>query len=309
MSILDARAEAVREFNRFYTTRIGALAEGHLGSNYSLAEVRVMYEVAHRERPTASDLADALAIDRGYLSRILSRFRARGLVSVSRSEADARRRHLTLTAAGRRVFAPLDDRARENIAAMLRPLTPSDQTQVVTAMQSIRRALSRDAAAPGSEYTLRSHEPGDMGWVVQRHGELYWQEYRYDERFEALVARVVADFIDHLDPDRERCWIAERSGERVGSVFLVRKSRTIAKLRLLLVEPGARGGGLGRRLVNECVQFARSAGYRSVMLWTQSELVSARKIYVGEGFRLVAEEPHSSWSRTGLVAETWRLDF
>jgi DNA-binding MarR family transcriptional regulator/GNAT superfamily N-acetyltransferase len=292
---MDAVAQ-VREFNRFYTRTIGVLHERLLDSDFSLTEVRVLYELAHRDRPTAADLCRDLGLDAGYLSRMLRRFERLKLVTAAPSETDRRARLLSLTARGRAVFAPLDRRSSEEVAAMLAQV---DQAGLVEAMRTIRRLLEK---TPG-EVVLRAHRPGDLGWVVQRHGELYWQEWRYDERFEKLVAGIVSEF----DPARDRCWIAERDGERVGSVFLVRKSATVAKLRLLLVEPHARGLGVGKRLVAECVKHAREAGYRRIVLWTQSELAAARGIYQKAGFRKTAEERHDSWSRTGLVSETWEL--
>ena len=292
MRPIDQRADVVRHFNRFYTRRIGALGGAHLDSEFSLTEVRVLYELAHGDRTTASGIASALEIDRGYLSRMLRAFKRRGLITTRRDADDRRHTHLALTAAGRKAFAPLDRRARDEVVQMLAPLSDSRQRRVVSAMATIRGSLER-SARPGPRqveepYTLRPHRPGDMGWIVHRHGALYQAEYGYDERFEALVARVVADFIEHLDPARERCWIAERNGETVGSVFVVGKSKHVAKLRLLLVEPSARGLGIGKRLVDEVVQFARGAGYRKVVLWTQSELTAARRIYARRGIPLRA---------------------
>jgi DNA-binding MarR family transcriptional regulator/GNAT superfamily N-acetyltransferase len=310
MRPIDHRADVVRHFNRFYTHRIGALGAAHLGSEFSLTEVRVLYELAHGERTTASGIAAALEIDRGYLSRMLRAFKRRGLITTRRDAADRRHTHLALTAAGRKAFAPLDRKARDEVVQMLAPLSDSRQRRVVSAMATIRGSLEprlRPARQIEEPYTLRSHRPGDMGWIVHRHGALYQAEYGYDERFEALVARVVADFIEHLDPARERCWIAERNGETVGSVFVVAKSKHVAKLRLLLVEPSARGLGIGKRLVDEVVQFARGAGYRKVVLWTQSELTAARRIYHAAGFRRVREESHRSFG-TPAVAEVWELE-
>jgi GNAT superfamily N-acetyltransferase len=213
---------------------------------------------------------------------------------------------LNLTRKGRKVFEPLESRSNQQVGAMLNKLSPAKQDDLIHAMRTIESLLDPQEKT-ASPYMLRQHRPGDMGWVVQRHGELYWQEYRYDERFEALVARIVADFVEKLDPARERCWIAERDGESVGSVFLVQKSKTISKLRLLLVEPSARGLGIGGRLVSECVRFAREAGYKKMMLWTQSELAAARAIYQKAGFELVGKKRHRSWSRKDLVAETWEM--
>ncbi|MFN2546290.1 MAG: GNAT family N-acetyltransferase [Myxococcales bacterium] len=301
---MDAVAQ-VREFNRFYTRTIGVLQERLLDSEFSLTEVRVLYELSHRDRLTASDLCRDLGLDAGYLSRILRRFEKLRLVAVEKSPADARTRLLSLTPRGRAVFAPLDRRSSEEVAVLLAGMAEEDRSRLVQSMRTIAELL-RKPAAP-DEVVLRPHRPGDMGWVVQRHGELYWQEWRYDERFEALVAEIVAHFVQNFDSARERCWIAERGGERLGSVFLVRQSATVAKLRLLLVEPHARGLGIGRRLVDGCVQFARDAGYRKVVLWTQSELLAARRIYAACGFERAGEERHDSWRRTGLVAESWEL--
>jgi DNA-binding MarR family transcriptional regulator/GNAT superfamily N-acetyltransferase len=298
--------ETVRRFNRFYTRQIGVLQEHLLQSQFSLTEVRVLYELAHREDVTAKDLCRDLGVDRGYVSRMLQTFEKHGWIKTAPSPEDRRCQFLSLTAKGHKVFDPLERRSSEEVAAMLARLSPHQQKKMLAAIHDIESVLvpSQPAATP---YILRQHRPGDMGWVVQRHGELYWQEYRYDERFEALVAEIVAEFIQNLDPQRERCWIAEKDGENVGSIFLVKKSQSIAKLRLLLVEPSARGLGIGKRLVEECVHFAKESGYKEIMLWTQSELPAARGIYKNAGFQLVAEEKHDSWSRKNLVAETWEL--
>jgi DNA-binding MarR family transcriptional regulator/ribosomal protein S18 acetylase RimI-like enzyme len=305
---IERRAESVRDFNRFYTRRIGALGDGHLGSAHSLTEVRVLFELAHRGQTTATEIGEALGLDRGYLSRTVRAFRKRGLVDATTGPDDRRQTLLRLTAAGRKAFAPLDAAARAEVVAMLQPLGASEQRRLLGAMDSVRRSLER-GTLPGAAppYILRDHRPGDMGWVVHRHGVLYFEEYRYDERFEALVAEVVAHFIQGFDAKRERCWIAERGGEIVGSVFVAAKSRRVAKLRLLLVEPSARGLGLGRHLVDEVIRFSRRAGYSRLELWTQSELKAARRIYVAAGFTLVAEEKHESFGKP-LVAETWVLE-
>jgi DNA-binding MarR family transcriptional regulator/N-acetylglutamate synthase-like GNAT family acetyltransferase len=298
--------QTIRRFNRFYTRQIGVLQEHLLQSQFSLTEVRVLYELAHRENITAKDLCRDLGLDRGYVSRMLQTFETQGWIKTSPSPDDRRRQFLSLTAKGHKVFDPLERRSSDEVAAMLGRLSPKQQTKMITAIHDIESVLA--PSQPSVEpYILRQHRPGDMGWVVQRHGELYWREYHYDERFEALVAEIVAEFVQNLDHKRERCWIAERNGENVGSVFLVKKSSSIAKLRLLLVEPSARGLGIGKRLVEECVHFARQAGYKKIMLWTQSELSAARGIYESAGFHRVAEEHHDSWSRKNLVAETWEL--
>jgi len=304
--VADNPVLAVRRFNRFYTRQIGVLQEHLLASQFSLTEVRVLYELAHRENATAKELCQDLGLDRGYVSRMLRGFERQGWIKTTPSPEDRRLQYLALTFRGHKVFDPLEDRSSDEVAAMLGKLSPTRQRKLVAAMNEVEDIL---AAAPraAAPYVLRPHRSGDMGWVVQRHGELYWKEYCYDERFEALVAGIVAEFIEKFDAARERCWIAEKEGENVGSVLLVKKSVTVAKLRLLLVEPSARGLGIGKRLVEECVRFARDAAYKKIMLWTQSELAAARGIYQRAGFRKIAEEKHASWSRTDLVAETWEL--
>jgi DNA-binding MarR family transcriptional regulator/GNAT superfamily N-acetyltransferase len=303
----DSRAAAVRRFNRFYTRQIGVLNEGFLQSPFSLTEGRVLYELAHQERPTASEVSAALGVDTGYLSRILRRFERHGLVKRERSRADGRRSHLGLTAKGRAGLAALDARSQGDVRDMLSHLSEPDQRRLLESMRTVERLLGAPAEpAPG--YLLRPHQPGDMGWVVHRHAVLYTQEYGWDEQFEALVADIVAQFIRRFDPKRERCWIAEREGDILGSVFLVKESDAVAKLRLLLVEPSARGLGIGTRLVAECVRTARRLGYRTLTLWTQQSLHAARRIYEQAGFRLVRSEPHHSFGRD-LVGETWDLEF
>lgn len=305
---LESRVAAVRRFNRFYTQEIGVLREGLLDSRFSLTEVRVLYELAHASPsvpPGASALAAGLGLDEGYLSRILRGFEKRGLIRRAPSRSDRRKALLSLTAAGRKALAPLEARSRAEVRAKLAKLGVAKQGRLIEALRSIERLLGAPDTQP-VPLVLRGLEPGDIGWVVHRHGVLYAREYGYDTSFEALVAQIAAGFAQSFDATRERCWIAERDGEIVGSVFLVRKSAKVAKLRLLLVEPSARGLGLGTRLVAECVRFARSAGYRRIVLWTQSELASARRIYQSGGFRLVASEPHRSFGRD-LTGETWEL--
>ena len=303
---MNSEVSAVRAFNRFYTRQIGVLRDGLLKSPFSLAEVRVLYEIAHRQQPSATELCDELGLDPGYLSRILRGLEKRGLVSKSPSAQDGRQSLLGLTTRGRQTFATLDERQNQEVAALLQALSPAQQAQLADAMRAIESLLD-PGPEPRTPYILRSHQSGDMGWVVHRHGVLYAQEYGYDERFEALVAEIAAKFIQHFDPRRERCWIAERDGEIAGSVFLVKKSKSVAKLRLLLVEPSARGLGIGQRLVAECVRFARQAGYRKIVLWTQSELPAARHIYQQAGFRLMEKKPHRDWGRDDLVSEIWEL--
>ena len=305
-SEFDARVAAVRRFNRFYTRQIGLLEEGYLKSPFSLSEVRVLYELAHQERPTAAGLSRELGLDPGYLSRVLRGFEKRRLISRTRSEADGRQSHLGLTARGQAAFAPLERRSHQEIGEIVATLPAPEQIRLVEAMHVIESILGArpEQQAP---YILRPHQPGDMGWVVHRHGALYAQEYGWDERFEALVAEVVARFVHNFDQKRERCWIAEKDGEIVGSVFLVKRSKTVAQLRLLLVEPKARGLGVGARLVDECLRFARQAGYRRITLWTNSILRAARHIYEKAGFRLVHEEKHRSFGHD-LVGETWERE-
>jgi DNA-binding MarR family transcriptional regulator/GNAT superfamily N-acetyltransferase len=303
--VAPERVAAMRHFSRFYTRRIGVLQEGLLASPFSLAEARVLYELAHRDALAASDLAAELGLDAGYLSRILQRFSRRGLLTRAHSASDARVRPLALTAKGRAAFAPLDQRSQQEIAALLGALPEASQRRLISSMQTIESLLAHTPPSP-APCVLRAHRPGDMGWVIERHGELYAQEYGWDERFEALVAEIAAQFIRDFDPKRERCWIAEYQGERVGSVFLVAKSATVAKLRLLIVDPAARGIGLGRQLVDECVRFARKCGYRKLTLWTQDNLRAARHIYQATGFQCVKRERHTSFGHA-LVGETWDL--
>jgi DNA-binding MarR family transcriptional regulator/N-acetylglutamate synthase-like GNAT family acetyltransferase len=302
----DQTVQSVRGFNRFYTRRIGVLREGLLKSPFSLAQARVLYEIAHRPKVTASELCKDLDLDPGYLSRILCGLEKRGLVRKSISQSDGRQSLLALTRRGAHTFATLNGRQNHEVASMLLPLSSLQQQQLVHAMHTIESTL-RGFPAPKTPYILRSHQPGDMGWVVHRHGVLYAQEYGYDEQFEALVAEIAARFIQHFDSKRERCWIAEKDGEIVGSVFLVKKTEATAKLRLLLVEPAARGLGIGKRLVDECLRFARRAGYRKIVLWTQSELPAARHLYQRAGFQRVQQKKHRSWGRDDLVSEIWEL--
>lgn len=295
----------VRRFNRFYTKQIGLLNEGLHRSPFSLTEVRVLYELANRDLWTASELGAELGLDAGYLSRILRKFQDRGLLERRASEADGRQNILVLTDKGRKEFEPLNEASTREIRAMLERIPAADRHQLLRAMHIVENLLAPDPAQ--EPYILRPHQPGDIGWVVHRHGELYAQEYGWDERFEALVAEIVAEFIKNFDPKRERCWIAERNGGIVGSVFLVRKGDETAKLRLLFVEPSARGTGLGRRLVEECVRFARQVGYKRITLWTQSNLAAARAIYERTGFRLMSQQNHKSFGKE-LVAETWEKE-
>jgi DNA-binding MarR family transcriptional regulator/GNAT superfamily N-acetyltransferase len=297
--------DAIRRFNRFYTRQIGLLQDVVYKSPYSLTEVRVLYELAHRDQCTASELCKDRGLDPGYLSRMLRSFEKQGIIVRKSAASDARQHHVSLTAHGRRVFAPLNQRSADDVARMLQPLSPAQQSRLVESARAIETLLDAKSAPAG--YTLRSHRPGDMGWVTYRHGILYWQEYRYDERFEALVAGIVSDFIKNFDPKREHCWIAERDDEILGTVFLCKKSNSVARLRLLLVEPSARGLGIGKRLVAECIHFARKAGYKKMILWTQSELVAARGIYQHAGFHLAGTERHNSWGRKGLVSEVWEM--
>jgi len=298
--------QAIRHFNRFYTSQIGVLQKGLLESPYSLTEVRLLYELAHRPNVTATDLARELALDAGYLSRMLNKFDKRGWISRQPVSADRRQTLLALSAKGSATLRPLEERSNQQVQQMLARISYDARQQLVHAMLHIEQILApaSDAREP---YLLRTHQPGDVGWLVYRHGVLYAEEYHYDERFEAKVAEIMAKFIEDFDVRRDRFWIAEKGGERVGSVLLVHQSTTVARLRVLLVEPSARGLGIGKRLVQECIRFARQVGYKKIVLWTQSELTGARKIYEHAGFLLIQEEPHSSWGREDLVAETWEL--
>ncbi|HWW78331.1 MAG TPA: helix-turn-helix domain-containing GNAT family N-acetyltransferase [Steroidobacteraceae bacterium] len=308
----------VRAFNRDYTRRIGVLSEELLDSPYSLTQVRVMYEIAHRSGVTAGELAEELDLDRGYLSRMLKGFETKELLVRTPAPEDGRRQHLRMTPAGMRVFAPLEKRSQEQVRGMLTALDEERRSVLLEAMDTIQNALNEGSARAGGkrlpangtlaqQLVLRGHRPGDMGWVVQRHGEIYHQEYGWTEEFEALVAEITAEFVRKLDVTRERCWIAEHDGRRVGCIFLVAKDATTAKLRLLLVDPDARGLGVGRKLVAECVQFARVAGYRKIVLWTQETLTAARHLYTEAGFVKTAREPHRSFGHD-LVGETWERE-
>jgi DNA-binding MarR family transcriptional regulator/GNAT superfamily N-acetyltransferase len=305
MSHARPGVDRVRRFNRFYTRQIGLLGKGYLDSPFTLAEVRVLYELAQREAPTAAEIAKALDLDAGYLSRMLLSFQKRGLLGRKTSAVDARQSHLLLTRKGRAAFEELEAKSEAGVSKMIERLSPEGQTRLVGAMGTIEGLLG-ERAEPKVPYLLRTHQPGDMGWVIHRHGVLYAEEYGFDVRFEALVAQIAAEFIQRFDAKRERCWIAERDGAIVGSVFLVKKSDRVAKLRLLLVEPSARGLGIGARLVDECVRFARQAGYRKITLWTQSVLDAARHIYRKAGFQVVKRERHESFGHK-LTGETWEL--
>jgi len=300
---LRRHVEAVRRFNRFYSTQIGVLRESY-SSPYSLTEVRVLYELAHRQVASAKDAGRELGLDAGYLSRILGKFQRKRLISRSGSQSDGRQQMVSLTAKGRTVFAEMNSKTSAEIGTLLRKTPVAERELLVQAMGTVESVLQPSESQ--EQFVLRSHRPGDMGWVVYRHGVLYSQEYGWDERFEALVAEIVGKFIPNFDPKRERCWIAERQGEIVGSVFLVKKTKTVAKLRLLYVEPKARGLGIGVRLVDECIRFAREAGYKKITLWTQSNLYAARHIYRKAGFRRVASKPQKLFG-FNLVSETWEL--
>jgi DNA-binding MarR family transcriptional regulator/GNAT superfamily N-acetyltransferase len=301
----DSLVASVRAFNRFYTRQLGVLDESVLASGLSLTEMRVLYELAHRDGATATELGRDLGLDAGYLSRLLSKFEVRRWLKRSPAPGDARQSLLVLTPSGRKAFAPIEKAAREQIATWLEALPPPQRDRLVKSMESVQRLLGGlpEAKVP---YVLRDLRPGDLGWIVHRQGLLYHQEYGWDETFDALVAEIAGGFVKSFDAKRERCWVAEREGEVVGSAFLVRASDRVAKLRLLYVESSARGLGIGSRLVDECVSFARAKGYRTLTLWTNDILVSARKIYQAAGFRLVKEERHRSFGKD-LVGQNWDL--
>ena len=301
-----AHVRAVRAFNRFYTRQIGVLQRGVLQSPYSLTEVRVLYELANGMDLTAAELERILDLDPGYLSRILRVFERRGMLLRERSKKDGRQRLLRLTARGRKVFSELDVRQSREIGKMLEPISEDGHETLIASMQAIQGVLVGKSAGK-AKVSVRTHRPGDMGWVMFRHGVLYDREYGWDERFEALVGEIVVNFLKNFDEERERCWIAEVDGKRVGSIFLIKENTTVAKLRLLLVEPSARGHGVGKLLVRECIDFARKSGYRKLTLWTNSVLDSARHIYEVAGFRLVKEEKHTSFGHE-LTGQYWELE-
>jgi DNA-binding MarR family transcriptional regulator/GNAT superfamily N-acetyltransferase len=302
---LEDRIAAVRRFNRFYTQHIGVLHEGWVKSPFSLAEARVLYELIHRDKPTAAELARDLGLDAGYLSRILRGFEVQGLIRKETSDADGRQSLLSITERGRRRFAPIEAHTNEDVRAMLATLAPGAQTQLVDALRTIERVLG-NKPEPKVPYILRPPRAGDMGWVVNRHAVLYAQEYGWADPFEGVCAQIVADFVNNYDARRERCWIAEVDGENAGSVMLVKDTDEVARLRLLLVEPAARGLGIGTRLTDECVRFARERSYRKVTLWTHSVLTAARHVYQQAGFKLTSSEPRQSWGQD-VISEHWDL--
>jgi DNA-binding MarR family transcriptional regulator/GNAT superfamily N-acetyltransferase len=303
--VLKPQVAAIRAFNRFYTRKIGVV-DGIASSPFSLAEARVLYELARREQPTATDIRKELGLDAGYMSRILRDFERRKFLTRERSKTDERQRFLSLTAKGRSAFAPVDERSNRDVAAMLEELLPAERKQLVDAVQVVGKLLG-EKAEPKTPYLLRQHQPGDMGWIVHRQAILYAQEYGWDGTYEALAAEIVAQFIKNYDPKRECCWIVEKDGERVGAVFLAKASEETARLRLLHVELAARGHGIGKRLIGECVRFARQAGYQKITLWTQSVLHAARHLYKQAGFKVVHKEQHHTFGKD-LTGETWELD-
>ena len=302
-----ARVDAMRSFTRFYTSIIGVLDEGLLQTPYSVTEARIIFELAQQEASGVADLRRGLGVDAGYMSRITARLEANGLVTRTRSPEDARRQVLRLTDRGHEVFALLDARAAEQVAQLLAPVPEPVQQRVVAAMDTIRVVLGDGRTDPLRTVVLRPPGPGDYGWVVARHGALYAAEHGWDATFEGLVARIVGDYVAAHDPAREAAWIAEVDGEPAGCVFCVAKDDATAQLRILLVEPSARGLGIGSRLVDECLRFATRAGYRSITLWTNDVLASARRIYEAAGFTLVDEEPHHSFGHD-LVGQHWARD-
>jgi DNA-binding MarR family transcriptional regulator/GNAT superfamily N-acetyltransferase len=304
-SPLESQIAAVRGFSRFYTRKLGIIEPKLLDSPWTLQEARIIYEIAERKRCTATELVRALGLDAGFLSRTLQALQRRQIVTRQPSKTDRRVTEIALTAKGRAAFADLDNRSRRDVAVLLDKLSPEERAAVVKAMTAIEQALELPAPRQAG-FLLRSHRPGDIGWIVSRHGALYAQEYGWDISFEALVAEIAAQFIRSYDASREHCWIAETDGEPVGSIFLVKASDDVAKLRLLLVEKKARGAGVGRALTEQCIRFARQAGYSSITLWTQSLLVAAREIYQRAGFRRVSQEKHHSFGAS-LVGETWEM--
>ncbi len=301
----EQRIAAVRRFNRFYTQSLGVLQDGWLDSPFSLTEARVLYEIKQRDRATATDIARDLGLDAGYLSRILRRFHKSGLIRKDVSPDDGRQSFLSMTARGRKTFDPLETRTVQQVSAVLGRLTAPEQDDLISAMRAIETMFAPERRA-ASDIILREPRPGDLGWVVARHGELYFREYGWAENFEGLCAQIIADFVSKYDPKYDCCWIADMDGQNVGCVFLVKESDTVARLRLLLVDPIARGRGLGTRLTDECIQFARERRYRSITLWTHSVLTAARHVYERAGFRLASSEPRRSFGKN-VVSEHWDL--
>jgi len=298
---------AVRRFNRFYTQTIGVLDKGYLGTDYTVAEGRVLYEIARADGVTAKQVADATGLDAGYLSRIVARLERDGVVARERSESDGRSAVVRVTPHGRSVFGVFDQRAVGVVEGLLKPLTAEQRPRLVSAMRTVEALIGGDPAAEG-EVTLRPHRQGDMGWVTEKNATIYGQEYGWGPAIEFMTARICADFLEHYDPTLERCWVAERGGERLGCVFLVKEPDApgVARLRLLILDPAARGLGLGRRLVEQCVSFAREAGYREIVLWTHQVLTAARAIYAKAGFELAETWVHDDFGHDE-VSETWRL--
>ena len=302
------RIATVRRFDRFYTRQIGVLRKTFLGSPYSLGEARVLHEIA-RGAPTASAIGRALDLDAGYLSRVLRNFERRGLIERQASASDARQSRLKLSPRGKRAYAPLDRRSQRDTGAMLGKLGGAEQVRLIAAMNTIETLLGGglEPAASGAGYILRAPRPGDFGWIVKRNAEVYAAEYGWIAPFEGVCAQIVADFVNKHDGKRERCWIAEMDGENVGSIMLANDGKGVARIRLLLLDPKARGLGIGARLVDECIRFARRSGYKKITLWTHSVLTAARHIYQNAGFKLTRSERHESWGKP-VVSEFWDLE-
>jgi DNA-binding MarR family transcriptional regulator/GNAT superfamily N-acetyltransferase len=305
-SPLNERIAAFRGFNRFYTQKIGVLENGYLQSPFSLAEARVLYELAHRAETTASELSASLDLDMGYLSRMLNKLQAEELIKRAPAKQDGRQRLIQVTGKGKKAVQALDSRSHDQIGALLAALTAPQQANVLQAMSQIQSTLG-DSSTPNEPYVIRTHRAGDLSWIAYRHAVLYSQEYGWNQRFEALVLEITANFLKNYDPETERCWLAERSGEILGCVLVVKQSKRVAKLRLLLVEPSARGLGIGKRLVEACIHFAREKGYEKMLLWTHSNLTAARGIYQKAGFRLVGTDRHEDFGPP-VTAETWELE-
>ncbi len=305
-SQLSKQVEAVRRFNRFYTHQIGVLNKSMLNSPYSLTEARVLYELSQTDATTASELGYTLGLDAGYLSRMLQNFRKKGLIRKQRSKTDGRQSILSLTEKGRDTFVELNGKSCDEVGKMLEKIADPDRKELIQAMNRIQTLLGTPQTGQKA-YLLRHYQPGDIGWVVQRHAELYATEFNWGGEFEAMVAEIAASFINNYDPKKEQCWIAEMDGERVGSVFLVKVKEEIAKLRMLIVEPKARGLGIGARLVEECIRFARKSGYKKMTLWTNSNLHTARRIYQKAGFQLVQKNASQQFGKE-WIEETWEME-
>jgi DNA-binding MarR family transcriptional regulator/N-acetylglutamate synthase-like GNAT family acetyltransferase len=308
-AITKTQVTSVRQFNRFFTQRMGVLEEGLLASPFTLAQARVLFELGTRRNLTAKDLIDSLGLDRGYLSRILRGFVKLRLLATKRSTTDARRTDLSLTLKGRKAFVELDRKSQRSVGNLIRPLSATQRERLLRAMGDVQRTLQVTGTSHKPTVVVRPYGIGDVGWAVERHGQLYADEFGWNQEFEALIATLFAKFASQHQAGAEQFWVAEVDNQRAGCVFVVRseKDPQAAQLRCLLVDPIARGLGIGRRLVDECIAFSKAVGYRRIILWTNNVLVSARRIYEAAGFSLIEESPHYSFGKY-LVGQFWGRD-